>query len=217
MSDRLSAFQTPPTLTGAIAMRMVIAPVEFMAYVGEVLSYLSNPDNWDLFGSVTVEEAANEGIKMLDFFYDYSLVGMVSFFAGVLPDGWIALDGSTISQSDFEDLAAVVPADWLSGSDIVLPDTTGRFLAGSGAGFDLGGLGGESEHTLTVAEMPAHTHTYQPPAINPDVEGPGIPDVGATILGPLSNTGSAGSGEPHNNMPPYLVLTAAIFAGVSNA
>lgn len=35
----------------------------------------------------------------------------------------------------------------------------GRFLLGSGGGYSLGAAGGEATHTLTIDEMPSHTHT----------------------------------------------------------
>lgn len=36
----------------------------------------------------------------------------------------------------------------------------GRVLVGVGTGFAAGALGGEATHSLSVAEMPAHNHTY---------------------------------------------------------
>lgn len=82
----------------------------------------------------------------------------------------------------------------------------GRMLVGkltSDADFDtVGETGGEKEHTLTIAEMPAHTHSgFAGRAVtNGDTSGNGgdNPYTGTT--------GSQGGGNPHNNMPPYLVV-----------
>ena len=65
-------------------------------------------------------------------------------------------------------------------------------------------------HTLTVAEMPAHTHT----AIIAAASGPSVGDSGAIVAG-TSNTSSAGGGGSHthtvasaDNVPAYVTLKA---------
>lgn len=60
---------------------------------------------------------------------------------------------------------------------------------------------GEEEHTLTVAEMPAHAHDSHNTS---HVNTPGNPDVTASEYGNyfLDPTGSAGGDQPHNNLPP---------------
>ena len=62
--------------------------------------------------------------------------------------------------------------------------------------------GGSETHTLTVDEMPTHTHKY-----TRSVTG-GTNTVGS---GPWwgwveENTSSTGGGQPHDNMPPYIVV-----------
>jgi hypothetical protein len=81
----------------------------------------------------------------------------------------------------------------------------GKVMVGLDAGdtsFDTAGkTGGEKTHTLTIAEMPAHTHK-----------------VGSTSLvtasggnerkpeGTSDNTSSTGGGQAHNNLQPYIVV-----------
>lgn len=79
----------------------------------------------------------------------------------------------------------------------------GRVLVGYDASqteFDaLLKAGGAKTHTLTISEMPAHTHTYlSPPGVGRGVDG----GTGSSI----SDTGSTGGGDPHNNLQPYLVM-----------
>ena len=81
---------------------------------------------------------------------------------------------------------------------------TGRFLLAAGGGYSAGATGGEATHKLTVAEMPAHTHTW---SIGESTKWCGD---GNNRWGPADvtqyNTGSAGGNGAHNNMPPYLVV-----------
>lgn len=64
--------------------------------------------------------------------------------------------------------------------------------------------GGEKTHTLTLPEIPAHTHDYNRA---PNRVGTG----GANPIwanDETAQTGSAGGGQPHNNLPPYTTLFA---------
>ena len=87
---------------------------------------------------------------------------------------------------------------------------TGRMLVGFDAGqteFDtVEETGGEKTHTLTTAEMPAHTHTYTQPD-EPTLDIGPIPT--STVVRSRTAgvaTGSTGGGGAHNNLPPYIVV-----------
>lgn len=99
------------------------------------------------------------------------------------------------------------PSDLFGGTWQSLP---GRFLLGAGSGYSAGSAGGESEHTLTVNEMPSHTHTT---TTNIDAAGFGTNNSLARGYGGSTENKSGspwishtGGGQAHNNMPPYLVV-----------
>ena len=88
-----------------------------------------------------------------------------------------------------------------------------RFLFGCGERYPAGRAAGEDLHVLTVEEMPSHYHSmaYFPNSSAPATGFPyGISQSSGTTSadgrGYPGNLGtfSAGGGQAHNNMPPYL-------------
>ena len=92
----------------------------------------------------------------------------------------------------------------------------GRFLFASDSYHDVGDTGGEETHTLTISEMPWHSHEYEkfchksytyfdsPSGSN--LSFPCNTTYGKDprkFLNTYSTT-SVGGGGSHNNMPPFL-------------
>ena len=93
------------------------------------------------------------------------------------------------------------PATFIGGTWTAL---TGRVLVGAGTDFAAGTTGGEKSHVLTVAEMPAHKHpSTVPNLLQNRVTGTGGTDYGFITDGSWTDSGSAGGGAAHENMPPY--------------
>ncbi|NDC83766.1 hypothetical protein EB093_08940, partial [bacterium] len=91
-------------------------------------------------------------------------VGTITMFAGsTAPAGWLMCDGQGLSTGSYADLFAVISYTYGgSGGTFNVPDMRGRNPVGkadSGTFASLNASGGEVNHTLSVAEMPAHQHT----------------------------------------------------------
>lgn len=113
---------------------------------------------------------------------------------------WSPVDGDGTDLSTPEKVAAYYGfGKWESYG-------TGRFLLGISESHAVGSTGGEERHTLTTSEIPAHTHTIRwgygagprdSTRVRVDTNSPESDWAG---------TGSAGGGQSHNNMPPYITV-----------
>lgn len=83
----------------------------------------------------------------------------------------------------------------------------GRVLVGIDSGdtdFDTAGeTGGSKTHTLTVDEMPSHSHNIR--GAN-DVQNDGRPTLTGNNTTFVESTESTGGDQPHNNLQPYIVV-----------
>jgi microcystin-dependent protein len=152
--------------------------------------------------------------------------GTITMFGGVSPPtGWLFCDGSSVSSTTYPDLYLALGTNYGIGSGIGqfnLPNLQGRVPVGVSPSYLLASVGGAATHTLTTNEMPSHTHTINDPG---HFHGQGGVNGGAVLIGGGANkadqtatliatTGitinSAGGGQSHNNMQPYIVLNYII-------
>jgi microcystin-dependent protein len=157
-------------------------------------------------------------------------IGEIMLFAGnFAPVGWALCNGQLLAISTNTALFSILGTTY-GGNGMQtfgLPDLRGRAPVsfGQGAGlsnYTLGQVAGEEYHVLAPGEMPAHSHTAYADSANGTSENPasllparnpaGIPTFGATPATTLAAThiAPAGSSQPHNNLPPYLVINYCI-------
>jgi hypothetical protein len=93
-------------------------------------------------------------------------------------------------------------------------DSAGMVIVGvtSGTGFEFNATGGEAEHTLITAEIPAHTHTVRSNNLQADGNAANPSGIvsGVQLTG---ESGSTGGGGPHNNMQPFRCYFRLVFTG----
>jgi len=135
--------------------------------------------------------------------------GAVIMFAGpTTPTGYLACDGSSVSRTIYPNLFAALETAWGAGDGSTtfnLPDLQGFFPFGASHLNPIGSSGGEATHTLALTEIPAHDHTFmQAQDLGPNTGGSGSNPFSASNA--TANTGMAGGGAAHNNMPPYVAI-----------
>jgi microcystin-dependent protein len=144
-------------------------------------------------------------------------------FAGnFAPNGWMFCEGAPLPISENEVLFQLIGTTYGGDgqSTFALPDLRGRIPLHQGNGFILAETGGAEEITLTVNQIPAHSHnalgstntgTGTSPTSNVLSNLTGATnsaygtDAPKTNLSPQS-IGSVGGSQPHTNFQPYLCV-----------
>lgn len=149
-----------------------------------------------------------------------SEIRIMSF--GFAPKGWALCNGQLLPINQNQALFSLLGTTF--GGDgrvnFGLPDLRGNVPIHVGSGHTLGERGGEQAHTLSISELPTHTHTAQASAANATL-APSTGNVmgstsngyaGATNLTSLlpSTIASIGGSQAHLNMQPFLTLTFCI-------
>jgi microcystin-dependent protein len=143
---------------------------------------------------------------------------LVSF--NFAPKGWALANGQTLPINQNQAIYSLIGTTYGGDgrSTFQLPNLQGRVPIHTSSGFSLGKNGGEAAHTLTMTEIPNHSHSLQ--GINANQNS------GNPANGFLANTGSqsfyappsnltpmfsgdiamVGGNQPHPNQSPYLVM-----------
>jgi microcystin-dependent protein len=154
-----------------------------------------------------------------------SEIRIMSF--GFAPRGWALCDGQLLSINQNQALFSLLGTTF--GGDgrvnFALPDLRARTPIHVGSGHTLGERGGEQAHTLSIAELPTHTHDLQGSSAAADAAVPT-----GNLLGTVDNTtfgdayggpsnlvamasqamANTGGSQAHFNMQPFLTLSFCI-------
>jgi microcystin-dependent protein len=140
------------------------------------------------------------------------------------PKGWALCDGQLLPINQNQALFSLLGTTF--GGDgrvnFGLPDLRSRVPIHVGNGHTLGERGGEQAHTLSISEIPVHTHTVfgaSNDATQPIPTGnmlarqaPANPYIAPTSLAAMNAASitNVGGSQAHLNMQPYLVLSFCI-------
>ncbi len=158
-------------------------------------------------------------------------IGQISMFAGnFAPRGWALCDGQLLPISQYSALFSILGTTYGGDGEttFALPDLRGRvpMHAGNGSGLTSRQLGqkfGSETNTLTVNQMPSHSHTVNAVTDDGNQSVPtGNLPAGTKVLdkeysNAASNTtmnanmiNANGDNQPVNNIQPVLVINYII-------
>ncbi len=148
-------------------------------------------------------------------------VGEIRMFAGnFAPAGWMFCEGQLLPISEYETLFNLIGTTYGGDgeSTFALPDMRGRLPLHQGNGFILAETGGAEEITLTVSQIPAHSHPLlvsNHVAVDPNPGGSVLADApvsdayspdGPNVNMAPTSISSVGGSQPHTNFQPYLCV-----------
>ena len=140
---------------------------------------------------LTAGSFAGDGSALTNLTVDGFVSGMIILWSGAadaIPTGFVLCDGNNST-----------------------PNLSGRFVVGysaSNGDYDVDDTGGAQSVSLTLSQIPSHTHSYVGhtyPGSGPEQNQSGGPED-RTSFNVSKTTGSAGSGSSHENRPPYYAL-----------
>jgi microcystin-dependent protein len=139
------------------------------------------------------------------------------------PKGWALCNGQLLQINQNQALFSLLGTTF--GGDgrvtFALPDLQSRTPIHAGNGFTLGERGGEQAHTLSINELPMHSHVLN--ASSSATGGTASPNgnylgggnnvyanAGALTTLSAATVTSVGGGQAHQNMQPFLTLSFCI-------
>lgn len=153
-------------------------------------------------------------------------IGEIRLFAGSFaPQGWLFCDGSELPISEYDTFFTVIGTTYGGDgqSTFAVPDLRGRVPVHQGAGVALAERAGSESVTLSVQQIPAHSHPVLATTTNANdancannmlaqpttfdayqsSANPG-PDMAPQAVTPV------GGSQPHENMMPFLTINYII-------
>lgn len=143
------------------------------------------------------------------------------------PKGWALCNGQLLPINQNQALFSLLGTTFGGDGQVnfALPDLRARTPIHVGSGHTLGERGGEQAHTLSIAELPTHTHVLNGASSAADAAVPtgnlvaavDQTTIGNVYAGPSNLTamaaeaaGNTGGSQAHLNMQPFLTLSFCI-------
>lgn len=201
-----------PVLTGDKKIRAMSLDVALFSHFGDAITKLTNDWVWEEVGD-SVENVVASCKDTIESWYSDMLIGAIFPWIINPPIGWLLLDGATYATADYPELSGLLPAHLISGANFTLPDVENAFPFGVLDDDSSAEVVGSNSLTLSVAQLPAHTHNYQQVIVDVDVKTVGVPDPLGARLGIMIPTSSTGSGDDVDIRPKRFGLVYAVYSG----
>ena len=144
-------------------------------------------------------------------------IGLIQLWSGSgVPEGYVLCDGSQVSIAEYPELYKAIGDKYNTASTkagyISVPDLRGRFVVGydpSNQDYNtIGNMGGEALVTLTLDQIPPHSHkiTFKEEKWGDNGNKRPFPNHTRPDSGYTADTQVTGGGSAHENRPPYYVL-----------
>ena len=157
------------------------------------------------------------------------MLGSIMTFAGnFAPRGWMLCQGQTLAIQSNTALFSILGTTYGGNGQTTfqLPNLNGRVAVGAGApaapggayDYQLGESAGTDTTTLTINQLPAHTHaavaTGQSSAVTVNVQTPAVSNSDANVAKPASNhPGKTPSTSMYSNAAPDSTMAAFTASG----
>jgi hypothetical protein len=173
----------------------------------------AGPLIWDLY---VLKDGDQDALTLQDWYTSRTMEDRINVTfpgtaVGSLPADWYR--ATPLPQESIRDYIYPVGSVYISWSHVDPADLFGgtwerienAFLWGVDSSGTIGQTGGEKTHTLTVSELPAHSHgsVYSGNAAGTKTHA-WLASGGSSMA---YGTVSTGSGAAHNNMPPYVQVS----------
>lgn len=213
----------PAALSGNMVQRLIEIDEALLYLVNGALVWLMDKEPLEQTGTLTPENA-RDALSVM--FYDYleavvdlPTVGDIKMIASnAVPTRWIECDGSAISRTTYNKLFSKIGTTYGTGDGSTtfnVPDFSNRSPMHRGSIVALAGTFGEKDHTLTITEMPSHTHRVpkQSATVNAAVN---VATPAARTDNPATphiTTDATGGDGAHNNVHPVIGIVFCIYLG----
>ena len=177
LRQTLSSLGLPPhehSVTDITDFPSEMTPIAHDHEVGDIVDF---PE------AMTPTEHSHEVADITDFPVDMAPSGVIVMWSGAvntIPQGWALCNGANGT-----------------------PDLRDRFIVGAGSKYAVGNKGGADSVTLTVNQIPAHTHTI---GSFQKMDWGTYNNTDQLTPGTSSKSASTGGGQAHENRPPYYAL-----------